>query len=528
MAILNTGHPLPALFVPGGPFYNWPYTRRNIQTAETYVSERLRKQNGTNLPNGSGAPASGPRPSPSPAHILSPVLGSDLALPQSQFVDPSFGQASSPPPAPAPSSSFGDIELPRAHHSSSTHEPVHELDICASTLQEMNYDISLDMAPYISDDHTVITADDLDFSNMESELNADTINRITDGRWLNDAAIAKLLELFSSLRPLDAKSIDPLLIDRAPVNKAVTHLLSASGSDLTVLVPIRCNAHWILVVLRATDKSVLYYNSMPGHDMPNLPARIIQVCQGLINVLDYDIGAAVSAGTLSCPRQLNTVDCGVAVIVNGLYTLASRPLPSTTSCDYGIWRLVLAAMLIDADELGGNLSLVPPELAEEPIIDVGTAEPRPAHLAASEYRDWVRTEKQRLVTHMRSTVDSLAELLSRCRSYRMLITEIVAVLESPALNPDTAMNQELEKLTTSLENVRSLRWVNPIAESALKKQLRILQTRADHGAACRARMEVLIGQYKADLEDLEVMNRDTAVLVEGLEQDLAESGNSIE
>ncbi|KAF5578429.1 Ulp1 protease family [Fusarium pseudocircinatum] len=304
------------------------------------------------------------------------------------------------------------------------------------------------MAPDINDSHSAITADDLDFRNMESELNADTIDRITNGRWLNDAAIAKLLEFFSSLRPVDVKSIDPLLIDRAPVNNAVTHLLSTSGSDLSVLIPIRCDAHWILVVLRAADKSVLYYNSMPRHDMPKLPTRINQVCQGLISGLDYDIRAAVSAGTLSCPQQLNTVDCGVARIVNGLYTLASRPLPPTTSCDY-----------------------VLPELVEEPIIDLGTAEPRPARLAASEYRDWARTDRQRLVTHMRSTVDSLAELLSRCRSYRMLITEIVAVLESLALRPDTTLDQELEKLTTSLENVRSWRRVNPVAESALKKKL---------------------------------------------------------
>ncbi|KAF5535187.1 hypothetical protein FMEXI_10938 [Fusarium mexicanum] len=135
----------------------------------------------------------------------------------SPFLSPNFGPASSPSPAPAPSSSFGDIEMPRAHHPSSTHEHTHELDIGASTLQEINYDdASFEMAPVSSDGHTAITVDDLDFSNMESELNADNIGRITDGVWLNDAAIAKFLELFSFLRPLDAKSIDPLLIDRAP------------------------------------------------------------------------------------------------------------------------------------------------------------------------------------------------------------------------------------------------------------------------------------------------------------------------
>ncbi|KAF5669895.1 hypothetical protein FDENT_11408 [Fusarium denticulatum] len=437
MAILDTGHPLPALFVPGGLFYSWPYTRRNIQTAETYISNRIRKQNGTNLPNGSGAPASGPDPSPSPpAQLPSPILGSGPILPHS------------------------------------THEPAHELDIGANTLQEMNYDISFEMAPDISDGHTAITADDLDFSNMESELNTDTIDRITDGRWLNDATIAKLLELFSSLRPLDAKSIDPLLVDRAPINNAMTYLLSTSGSDLSVLVPDRCNAHWILVVLRAADKSVLYYISMPGHDMPNLPACINQVCQGLISGLDYDIRAAVSAGMLSCPH-----------------------------CDYGIWRLVLAAVLIDEDELDSNLSLVPPELVEKPIIDMGTVEPCPACLAASECCDWLRTERQRLVTHMR-----------------------VPGLEAKHhTQPGAGETDHFSRECAILEMGQG-----SVAESALKKQLRTLQTRADLGAACRARLEVLICQYKADLEDLEVMDRDTGVLMDGLEQDLIENGNLTE
>ncbi|KAF5535186.1 Ulp1 protease family [Fusarium mexicanum] len=262
--------------------------------------------------------------------------------------------------------------------------------------------------------------------------------------------------------------------------------------------------------------------------MPNLSERINQVYQGLICGLDYDICAAVSAGTLSCSRQVNTDDCDVTVIVNGLYTLTSRPLPPTTNCDYGIWRRVLAAMLIDQDELDSNLSLVPPELAEEPIIDMSTAEPRPASLPASEYSDWVRTERQRLETHMRSTVNSLAGFLSRCRSHQMLITEIVAVLESPALKPNTTLNQELEKLTTSLENVRSLRWVSPVAEFALRKQLRVLQTRADHVTACRARLEVLICQYKVDLVRLEVMNRDMGILMEAFGQDFAEHGNVME
>ncbi|KAF5578872.1 Ulp1 protease family [Fusarium subglutinans] len=156
--------------------------------------------------------------------------------------------------------------------------------------------------------------------------------------------------------------------------------------------------------------------------MPSLPERINQPVR------------------YSAPRQVNTDDCGVAVIVNGLYTLASRPLPPTTNCNYGIWHRVLAAMLIDQDEPDGNLSLVPPELAEEPIIDMGTVEPRPASLPASEYSDWVRTERQRSETHMRSTADSLVDFLSGCRSHQMLITEIVAVLESLALNPDNTLD----------------------------------------------------------------------------------------
>ncbi|KAF5578873.1 uncharacterized protein FSUBG_13706 [Fusarium subglutinans] len=190
-AILDAEHPLPALFVSGGPLYNWPFTRRNIQTTETYIISRLQTQSGTCLPEGSGIlPATGPAsapdpsPSPSPGRLPSPVRCSDptLCRSQSPFLGQSFGPASSP--APAPSLSFGDIELPRAHHSSSTHEPAHkyELDIGASTLQEINYDdASFEMAPVSNGGHIAITVDDLDLSNMESELNADTIGRITDG-----------------------------------------------------------------------------------------------------------------------------------------------------------------------------------------------------------------------------------------------------------------------------------------------------------------------------------------------------------
>ncbi|KAF4445691.1 Ulp1 protease family protein [Fusarium austroafricanum] len=460
-------------------------------------------------------PDPSPSPGPGPGPSLSPTL------------DPARSRSRSP----ASSSSFGDIELPRADHSS----PTDQRDIIDESddhVQLINYDGFMEMAMDMSSNNgdEPIAVDDLDFSDMKSELSTDTIARILDGAWPNDVAIAELVELFSSLRPLDAEAIDPLLVDRPPVNSAVIQLL-ASGSQqqdqgLLLLVPIRCGAHWTLVVLRAADKSVRYYNSMPNYTMPNLAARIDQVRQGLIRGLDYNIVDTVSAGTLSCPQQTNTDDCGVAVIVNGIYNLASRPLSSTINCDYGICRRVLAVMLMDKDELDDNLdlslSLVPPELAEEPTVNIGTAEPRPANLSASEYHDWVCTERQRLVVYMRSTIDSLVDFSSRCRSHSILVAEIVSVLESLTSERDVTAGQELDmeldKLNTAIEQVRALRWVNQAAKSALKKQLKVVQKRADLCTAYRMRLEVLIHRYKTDLDGLEVMIRDVGALVDGLKQ----------
>jgi hypothetical protein len=370
-------------------------------------------------------------------------------------------------------SSFGEAELARASSS-----PAEQLDIGNDTFAPLddNYndndnEIALSTSELFQDDHddAMEVINDFDGSDtLSTDLNEKALARIRNGEWLDDFRIAQLLDRLVSIQSLDAATIDPLLIDRVPTNGSITHRLGdGTTRDFLLLVPVLCDAHWILLVLRAGDKSVTYFNSMPSLSMDNLLPRVQEVESGLVRGLGYNLGDAVSAGPTWCPEQLNSDDCGVAVVVNALYILAKKPLSFTSaSCDYATWRHVLAALL-DA-ELVDNLSLVPSDVTKEPTINLGVAEPRPESLRASEYREWMRNERQRLAAHMQSSIDTLLRFSSRCSSHINIINEVVAVLEgltSPAGQVDTVgeeLQSELESLTNALTCVRACIMVNDV------------------------------------------------------------------
>lgn len=132
----------------------------------------------------------------------------------------------------------------------------------------------------------------------------------------------------------DVVAIDSLLPD-PPSGLVRDRLLSAA----TILVPLHLPkaSHWVLVVFVAPQTTLLF-DSLPKPDRRKIEERLAEVKRIVVPhcgprwKLDRD-----AVKMVKCPRQQNGIDCGVAVLVNGIHFLTGRS--PEAGPNYSLWSM---------------------------------------------------------------------------------------------------------------------------------------------------------------------------------------------
>ncbi|TIC91833.1 hypothetical protein CH35J_010966 [Colletotrichum higginsianum] len=163
---------------------------------------------------------------------------------------------------------------------------------------------------------------------------------LEDGQYVEGTVISEFLGTFCALCPLSIMCIDPLVSN----NNGIPQRMRAdflSQRDMTILYPLNLTSrgkHWVLVT--ASTTSVNIYDSLPSATDEVELADLLRTLLSLV-AESTATDDPPTPSRMSCPQQSNAIDCGVAVIVNGLYVIAGQDIPATV--EYFLWRRVLLA-----------------------------------------------------------------------------------------------------------------------------------------------------------------------------------------
>ncbi|KAK6221186.1 hypothetical protein QIS74_04915 [Colletotrichum tabaci] len=163
---------------------------------------------------------------------------------------------------------------------------------------------------------------------------------LEDGQYVEGTVISEILDTFCALCPLSMMRMDPLVSN----NNAIPQRMRAdflSQRDMTILFPLNLTSrgkHWVLVT--ASTTSVNIYDSLPS---ATDEVELAGLLRSLLSLVAESTAPddPPTPSRMSCQQQSNAIDCGVAVIVNGLYVIAGRDIPATV--EYSLWRRVLLA-----------------------------------------------------------------------------------------------------------------------------------------------------------------------------------------
>jgi hypothetical protein len=171
---------------------------------------------------------------------------------------------------------------------------------------------------------------------------------LTQGEWINDDCIDKVLEAFNP--------------DPAAWYVASTHLVSAGDRSETavskpkdflhnpprkLLFPLHLPSmsHWTLVVLDREHKRCLVYDPMGSKKCNELASSTVQKFLSGHGLWDVDV--TIETDPFPSVRQTDSINCGIFVIVVGLHLLHARPVESITP---RLWRELLAAYFCNKSE----------------------------------------------------------------------------------------------------------------------------------------------------------------------------------
>ncbi|KAM0201389.1 hypothetical protein ACHAPA_011875 [Fusarium lateritium] len=513
----KAGMALPALYVYGGPLWNLALTKRNISDAQRLILDRFRQQPGHPFQQTQVVGFEHRRPLVVRPPILTTLetwgqrngLVSRTSLLAHPPLPPPPPQPAPPQPAPsAASSNFGDefMEDARGHSSSPLVQPSSDAghlpldDDFVLGAGPIDLDLSDDELPARPDDFVAIEEDMSVVSIDSGAQNA--LDRIRNREWLNDIAIDNTLQALLVLQPIDAVAVNPVT---STLPRALVARLQRPRV-LSLFLPLHHSNHWTLFVLSSQSQAVTFYDSLPSAASPDLVARLEGVQQGLLRDFDFDLVAAAKAGTAQCPRQMNGDDCGVAVVVNALYVLAGRPLPSSQHCNFSSWRQVFVALLVNDEPV--NTLLLPEHLAEPTVALVQDPERPDRSLSVTEYLEWDAQEQTRRRDRLRQTADAMADFVTSTQSRVSIVAEMVAVLralcpeESPVLGD---LGFERENTNNALTSLRACIEPSQEAEQLLQRQLDTVDQRVVALEECRGKLRVLLHQYEQDLADLRAL-----------------------
>ncbi|KAK1570197.1 uncharacterized protein LY79DRAFT_500493, partial [Colletotrichum navitas] len=134
---------------------------------------------------------------------------------------------------------------------------------------------------------------------------------LADGQNVEGTVIAEILDTVCALCPLSMMLLDPLVSHKNIIPQRLRDDFLAQ-KDMTILYPINLTSrgkHWVLVSASATSVSI--FDSLPSAIDQNELTDLLRPVLSLV-------GGATAPRNVVCPRQSNTTDCGVAVIVNAL------------------------------------------------------------------------------------------------------------------------------------------------------------------------------------------------------------------
>ncbi|KAL8830392.1 MAG: hypothetical protein Q9170_005749 [Blastenia crenularia] len=154
--------------------------------------------------------------------------------------------------------------------------------------------------------------------------------------WLITEAVQRVLDVCADLscRVLDGSYLSSVLSDQR--EKDAVRL---QPHERTVLAPIHHHDHWTLVVFALDEKRICHFDSLRRPTGETKTAAL-----GFAERLDDAGGWAFDE--MDCPKQSNSSDCGVHVIVVALYWITALEAPRAINCQ--VWRFVFT-VLLEAD-----------------------------------------------------------------------------------------------------------------------------------------------------------------------------------
>ncbi|GKT67489.1 Ulp1 protease family protein [Colletotrichum tofieldiae] len=309
------------------------------------------------------------------------------------------------------------------------------------------------------------------------------IQCLEDDQYIEGTVISEILNAACALSPFSTMCMDTLISNHDSIPQRIRARFLAQR-DMVVLYPLNLASkgrHWVLVVASAASVNIL--DSLPS-------ATDEQELKNLLRSLLSLIGEATApaepptATHVPCPRQSNTTDCGVAVIVNGLYAVACQDVPATT--DYALWRRILLAfstgrraskgiLTHDSEELltvstcGTPLPPAPPtKMTQAEFIswdkqyqryrrEIKTSAQRQLNVARTRYESVLETLEDiigvfgrlQLAGSSRPGVDQIQEELANCHSAMQSLSRL--------RQPVTAMKDELETVCIRLAQAQNRR-----------------------------------------------------------------------
>ncbi|GJC88078.1 hypothetical protein ColLi_10916 [Colletotrichum liriopes] len=207
--------------------------------------------------------------------------------------------------------------------------------------------------------------------------------------------------------------------------------------------------------------------------------QVVLVCVGKAS----DSGnEAQSLDRIRCPEQKNGTDCGIAVIVNGLYAIVGRMVPAKT--DYGIWRRVISTFSADTSRRYG------PILAWdsiEQLLEVdGVPAPSgpPGRGTMGDFKAWAEQLARYQNSVMMVVRERQAALNIRRRAVIDTVEDIIGLLQTFDLassgsgDDDDEIGKELATCHSLMNDLAKLRQTEPaMVETLQKRSDRLLDLR---------------------------------------------------
>ncbi|KAJ0162181.1 hypothetical protein CTA2_4990 [Colletotrichum tanaceti] len=271
---------------------------------------------------------------------------------------------------------------------------------------------------------------------LEAELATIDTRPLTSQECLNASIVNGAINLVVSLCPLSLQLLDSACTDgqASSLSPAILARLPTHPDGL-VVAPLHLPDahHWVLAIPMAAKVYMVDSCAIKG---PELEAKAHHLHRLLRSsetpdTAGNDNANQVAVEDLGCHKQDNSVDCGVAVIVNVCRLVAGQDRFDAQT-DYALWRRVIAALIDPAkhNEIVDKKAFAP--LAEikvsggQPLNALPNAQNNPMSLM--ECSQWYEAQAARLEAFRMSVAQQARPLMAKCRASLAALRDVEGVL----------------------------------------------------------------------------------------------------